>query len=55
VFVSFVTYLMPLWAMALGVLLLGERPGWNAGVALILVLAAMALFNWKPRSGAPSA
>jgi drug/metabolite transporter (DMT)-like permease len=47
VFTSFVTYLMPLWALGLGVLVMGEKPGWNAIYALALVLSGLALFNMK--------
>lgn len=49
VFTSFTTYLMPLWALGLGVWIMGERPGWNAVFALALVLAGLALFNLKLR------
>jgi drug/metabolite transporter (DMT)-like permease len=50
VFVSFVTYLMPLWALFLGVTLLGERPDWTAGLALGLVIIGLVLFNWQSRA-----
>ena len=43
VFMSMAIYLAPLWATALGVLLLGERPGWPAYAALALILGGVAL------------
>ena len=43
VFMSMTIYLAPLWAMALGVFLMGERPGWQAYTALSLILAGVAL------------
>lgn len=43
VFMSMAIYLAPLWAMALGLLLMGERPGWPAYAALGLILAGVAL------------
>lgn len=54
VFTSFATYLMPLWALGVGVLFLGERPGLNAFIALALILAGLVLFNarWpRPAKG----
>jgi drug/metabolite transporter (DMT)-like permease len=41
-FLSLINYLIPLWAVGLGMIVLGERPGWRAGVALALVLAGIA-------------
>lgn len=43
VFMTMAIYLAPLWATALGVLLLGERPGWPAYTALALILGGVAL------------
>jgi drug/metabolite transporter (DMT)-like permease len=43
VFLSMAIYISPLWATALGVGVMGERPGWNAFVALGLILAGVAL------------
>lgn len=49
VFMSMAIYLAPLWAMALGVLLMGERPGWQAYAALGLILAGVALATTTAR------
>jgi drug/metabolite transporter (DMT)-like permease len=43
VFMTMAIYLAPLWATALGVMLLGERPGWPAYAALALILGGVAL------------
>ena len=43
VFMSMAIYLAPLWATAVGVVLLGERPGWPAYTALALILGGVAL------------
>lgn len=43
VFTSMTIYLVPLWATALGVGLMGERPGWSAFAALGLILAGVGL------------
>ena len=40
-FASLLNYLVPLWAAALGIWLLGEHLSWNAWVALALILAAV--------------
>lgn len=48
VFTSFTTYLMPIWAMGLGVTFLGERPGPAAFAALAMIIAALALYSWRP-------
>lgn len=45
VFTSMVTYLSPLWAMIIGVAVLGEQPGLPAFVALGLVLAGVWVAN----------
>ncbi|HSK31098.1 MAG TPA: DMT family transporter, partial [Candidatus Limnocylindria bacterium] len=42
-FLSLINYLIPIWAMGLGVVALGEQPGWSAVVALILGLSGIAL------------
>jgi drug/metabolite transporter (DMT)-like permease len=42
-FLSLINYLIPIWAMALGVVALGEQPDWSALVALVLVLSGIAL------------
>ena len=42
-FVAFINYLIPLWAVLVGILLLGEEPRWTALIALALILAGLAL------------
>ncbi|MEZ5931861.1 MAG: DMT family transporter [Alphaproteobacteria bacterium] len=42
-FVAFINYLIPLWAVFVGILLLGEEPRWTALAALALILAGLAL------------
>lgn len=42
-FLSQINYLIPLWAVLMGMLFLGERPDWNALVALLLILAGIAV------------
>lgn len=49
VFVSFTTYMSPLWATGLGVLFLGEDLQWSMIGALALILAGVAVANRKPR------
>ncbi len=53
VFMTMAIYLAPLWATALGVALLGERPGWPAYVALALILGGVALAT-STRKAAPA-
>lgn len=48
VFVSFTTYLSPLWATGLGVLFLGEPLYWSMVGALALILAGVAVANRRP-------
>jgi drug/metabolite transporter (DMT)-like permease len=45
VFTAFTTYLLPLWALGLGVVFLGETPGANAYLALGLILTGLLVFN----------
>jgi drug/metabolite transporter (DMT)-like permease len=47
VFVSFTTYLSPLWATGLGVLFLNEPLHWSMIGALALILAGVAVANTK--------
>jgi drug/metabolite transporter (DMT)-like permease len=47
VLVSFVTYLIPLWAAAIGMIFLGERPGWTAFIALLLIVAGLVVSQRK--------
>lgn len=49
VFMSMSIYLAPLWATALGVALMGERPGWTAFAALGLILLGVGLTTWRTR------
>jgi drug/metabolite transporter (DMT)-like permease len=49
VFVSFTTYMSPLWATGLGVLFLGEELHWSMIGALALILAGVAVANRKMR------
>ena len=42
-FVSFINYLIPVWAVLMGVTFLGERPGLGALVALALILSGIGL------------
>lgn len=48
-FVSLSIYLAPLWATALGVVFLHERPSWTAFVALALILAGVAVTTLERR------
>lgn len=50
VFVSFTTYMSPLWATGLGVLFLGELLHWSMIGALALILAGVAVANARRRS-----
>ena len=50
-FMSMAIYLAPVWATVLGMVALGERPGWPAFAALGLILAGVALVTLtRPRS-----
>jgi drug/metabolite transporter (DMT)-like permease len=42
-FTSFINYLIPVWAVLMGMLFLGERPGIAALVALVLILSGIGL------------
>jgi drug/metabolite transporter (DMT)-like permease len=42
-FTSFINYLIPVWAVLMGVLFLGERPGLSALIALALILSGIGL------------
>jgi len=48
-FTSFINYLIPVWAVLMGMLFLGERPGPGAFVALLLILAGIALSEYGRR------
>lgn len=51
-FVAFINYLIPLWAVAVGILLLGEAPRWTALLALALILCGLALSEMSSQRGA---
>lgn len=55
VFTSMTVYLLPLWAMVLGIGLMGERPGWSAFAALALILSGVALTTAPGRKAAQAA
>ncbi len=40
-FLSLINYLIPLWALAIGILFLGERPEWNHLLALVMILVGV--------------
>jgi drug/metabolite transporter (DMT)-like permease len=42
-FTSFINYLIPVWAVLMGMLFLGERPGAAALIALVLILGGIAV------------
>ena len=42
-FASFINYLIPVWALLMGVVFLGERPGLRAILALALILSGIGL------------
>ncbi|MEE4376570.1 MAG: EamA family transporter [Candidatus Competibacteraceae bacterium] len=48
-FVSQINYLIPLWAVVVGIVFLGEQPRWNALAALLLILSGIALAQWTER------
>ncbi len=50
VFVSFTTYMSPLWATGLGVLFLGEPLHWSMVGALALILAGVAVANARRKA-----
>lgn len=50
-FMSLVNYMSPAVAVFLGVVLLGETPGIHAYLALLLILAGIAVSQWRPRTG----
>lgn len=54
-FLALINYLIPLWAVAAGMLVLGERPSLRALVALALILCGIALAELlgRARSGTP--
>ena len=50
-----VTYVFPVVGVALGVLFLGEQTDWHLLVGALLVVASLAVVNWKPRAAAVAA
>jgi drug/metabolite transporter (DMT)-like permease len=42
-FTSFINYLIPVWALLMGVMFLGEQPGTRVMIALMLILSGIAL------------
>jgi drug/metabolite transporter (DMT)-like permease len=54
-FVAMVTYMTPVFATAIGIGLLGERPGWHVFAALGLVLSGVAAANWRLRASVTTA
>lgn len=48
-FLSLINYLIPLWAVLLGIVFLAERPAWRALVALLLILSGIALAEIRGR------
>ncbi len=46
-FFSYINFLIPLVAVATGILALGEAPTWNAFLALVLVLSGLAIAQWR--------
>jgi len=42
-FTSFINYLIPVWALMMGVVFLGEQPGLGAILALVLILSGIGL------------
>jgi drug/metabolite transporter (DMT)-like permease len=49
-FTSFINYLIPVWALLMGVVFLGERPGVRVVIALALILSGIALSEIGSRS-----
>jgi len=47
---SMVTYLFPIGGVILGVLFLGEKLSWQLLAGSVLVIASLAVVNWRQRS-----
>jgi drug/metabolite transporter (DMT)-like permease len=54
-FLSLINYLIPVWAVVLGALALGERLPARAFAALALILAGVVLARWQFRAQAGAA
>ncbi len=52
-FLSMINYLIPAWAVLVGMLFLGERPEWTAFAGLALILSGIALAETRGRRSAP--
>lgn len=52
-FISFLNYLIPLWAVALGALLLGERPTLQDLFALVIILSGIAVARRESQAAPP--
>ena len=48
-FVSLINYLIPVWAVAIGAIFLGERPEWAALGALAMILGGIGLSEFRGR------
>lgn len=48
-FYALINYLIPVWALMMGALFLGERPEWNAYAALALILAGIGVSQLRAR------
>ena len=49
-FLSQINYLIPLWAVMIGVLFGGEQLSWSALVALLVILSGIAVAQHRPRA-----
>lgn len=49
-FLSQINYLIPLWALFVGMGVLGEQPEWYVYLALVLILAGLAFAQYTPKS-----
>jgi drug/metabolite transporter (DMT)-like permease len=54
-FLSMINYLIPVWAVILGALALGERLPARAFAALGLILAGIVVARWQRRATAATA
>ena len=54
-FLSLMNYLIPLWAVLVGVLFLSEQPEWSDLFALIIILSGIALSQYRGSQPAPIA
>jgi drug/metabolite transporter (DMT)-like permease len=54
-FTSFINYLIPVWAVLMGMAFLGERPGAGALIALVLILGGIGVSELGRRRTIPSA